>query len=159
MKLALYDSENVLHLTAHGGLAVLNESFPVNSVVRYLRQFLRTAVNTVVDAGKMLIADYFGTLFDAKIAGISVDNFIVIPDQSGCLCYITKPKAKPLNTAAAVHRAEARWFCRYNRRKRNRYFAKMSVSKAVRLFGGVATPPVYGYYIMLIGCRNSHAVD
>ena len=85
MKLTFYDSEGVLHLAAHRRLAVLYPSFPVDCVVRYLRQLLRAAVNAVVNAGKMLIADYFGALFDAKIAGISVNNFIVIPDQFGCL--------------------------------------------------------------------------
>ena len=50
-KLALDDSECVLHLTAYRGLSALNKPFPVNCFVRCMRQFSGTAVNAVVYAG------------------------------------------------------------------------------------------------------------
>lgn len=67
-KLTLNNSKCVLYLTAHRGLAVLNISLPVDCIIRNVRQFPGTAVNTVVNTGKMLIAGYLGTLLDYQIA-------------------------------------------------------------------------------------------
>ena len=48
-KLALDDSERVLHFASYRGLSVFNISFPINGVVRYMGQLARTAVDTEID--------------------------------------------------------------------------------------------------------------
>ena len=50
-ELTLNNSKRVLHLTAHRGLSVLNISFPINCVIRHMRQFSGAEVNAVVDGG------------------------------------------------------------------------------------------------------------
>ena len=44
-ELALMILENVLHLTAYGGLAVLDPPVPVDGAVRYMRQAFGAAVD------------------------------------------------------------------------------------------------------------------
>ena len=77
MKLTLYDSEGVLYLAAYRRLTVLYPSFPINCIVRYLRQLLRAAVNAVVNAGKMLIADYVELGALIMVASTMVPPFII----------------------------------------------------------------------------------
>ena len=45
VELTLYDPKCVFNLTSHRGLAVFNVSFPVNCVVRYMRQLYSMSVN------------------------------------------------------------------------------------------------------------------
>ena len=54
-ELALDDPENVLHLTAYGGLAVLDPPVPVDGAVRYMRQAFGAAVDAEVNAGEVLV--------------------------------------------------------------------------------------------------------
>ena len=50
-ELTLNNSKCMFHLTERRGFAVLNISFPVNCIVRYMRQLSGTAVHAVVYAG------------------------------------------------------------------------------------------------------------
>ncbi len=49
-------------------------------VIRYFGQTAGTAVDAVINAGKLLAAGYFVTLLNAEIAGITVNDLIVFPD-------------------------------------------------------------------------------
>ena len=72
-----------------------------------------------------------------KIAGSAGGAFRRRDSAAGLWILYHKTKGDSLwEAASAARRAAARRFCRYNRRKRNGRFAKTTVSKAVRLFGG-----------------------
>lgn len=54
-ELALDDSECVLHFAPNRGFAIFNVSFPVDGVVRYMRQFARTAVDAKINLCEVLV--------------------------------------------------------------------------------------------------------
>ncbi len=74
-----YDFECMFYLSAHRGLAMLNLPFPVECVVRYLWETLRTAVDAEVDPAQVLIIFDLITLFNSAVTIITICKFIVLP--------------------------------------------------------------------------------
>ena len=69
----------VLNLAAHGGFAVVNLAFPVDSVIGYLRETFRAACNTKINLAEMRIVQDLFSFFNANISGISIYNFVCFP--------------------------------------------------------------------------------
>ena len=82
----------MLHLAAYRGLEVLDASLPVDCLVRNPGKGTGTAVNTVINAGKMGITGHFRSFLDAQITGITINNLVILSDQIGCLGNITASK-------------------------------------------------------------------
>lgn len=84
-KLTFDDPKNMFHLAAHRGLEILNMFFPVNRLIRHVREGFRVAIDSVVNAGKMCIISHFGPFLNTQIGGISINKLVVLADQMGCL--------------------------------------------------------------------------
>ncbi len=70
----------MFNLTAYRGLTTFNITIPMKCVIRYFGQTAGTAVDVIINAGKLLTAGYFGVLLNAEVAGITIYNLIVFSD-------------------------------------------------------------------------------
>ena len=68
----------MLHLAADGGLCVFYDTIPIHRIAGYLLQAARAAIDAIVDRGQVRVGYDLFPLLDAKVAGVSVDNFIVL---------------------------------------------------------------------------------
>ena len=68
----------MLHLAADGRFRVLYDAVPINRIAGYLLQAARAAIDTIVDAGQVRVGYDLFPFLDAKVAGVSVDNFVVL---------------------------------------------------------------------------------
>lgn len=78
----------MLHLAAYRRLEIFDMPFPVNRLVRDPGEGPRTAVHTVINAGKVGVASHFRPFLDAQIGGITINDLVILADQIGCLCNI-----------------------------------------------------------------------
>ena len=67
----------MLHLAADGGFRVSYDVIPIHRIAGHLLQAARTAVDAIVDAGQVRVGYDLFPLLDAKVARVSVDDFIV----------------------------------------------------------------------------------
>ena len=68
----------MLHLAADGRFHVFYDAVPIDRIAGYLLQAARTAVDAIVDAGQVRVGYDLFPLFDAKVAGVSLNDFIVL---------------------------------------------------------------------------------
>lgn len=67
---------------------MFNQSLPIKGLARNLGQTVRTAINMAINCGQMFIVLNVSAFWNAQIAGIAVDNLIILPDELGCHNYI-----------------------------------------------------------------------
>ena len=79
--MALDNLEYMLDLAANGRFAMLNIPFPINRMITYFRQTLRTAVDSKINTGKVLVLLNFEAFLNTKIAGISINDFVIFSNQ------------------------------------------------------------------------------
>ena len=60
---------------------MLNIPFPINRMITYFGQTLRTAVNSKINTGKVLVLLNFEAFLNTKIAGISINDFVIFSNQ------------------------------------------------------------------------------
>lgn len=82
-KLTLHDPDDVFHFTANRRLAMIDKPFPINCVVRNLRQASRPANDTVIDRRQVFVFLDFRTFLNAYIPGVSANDFIIRAYQLG----------------------------------------------------------------------------
>ena len=68
----------MLHLAADGGFRVLYDAIPVDRVFGYLLQAARTAIDAIVDRRQVRVGYDLFPFLDAKVTGVSLDDFIVL---------------------------------------------------------------------------------
>ena len=68
----------MLYLTADGGFRVLYDAIPIDTIAGHLLQTARATVDAIVDAGQVRVGYDLFPFLDAKVAGVSVDDFIVL---------------------------------------------------------------------------------
>lgn len=74
----------MLHFTAHRGLLVLTLFFPVDTDIVVGRLYLgRAAVDAVIDIGLFIVLPDCWPLGQSQIAGISIDDIIILTDELG----------------------------------------------------------------------------
>ena len=69
----------MLHLAPDRGFGMLDHMIPVIGIVGYLLQAAGAAVDAIINRRKMLIRGDLFTLFDAKIPGVAVHDFVIFP--------------------------------------------------------------------------------
>ena len=71
--------KSMFYFATYSGFSVFNVTFPVNRMIRYLRQAFRTAADAKIDLTKMFVVFDFIPFLNSNISAVSICNMIVLP--------------------------------------------------------------------------------